>query len=255
MRVTIVITNYNYGRYLQQAVDSVVNQTRRADRIIVIDDGSTDESSAVLDSLPGYVEVVRQENHGVVAARNRILHMTDTSHLAFLDADDLLIPGFLRWHVTAWRVAHGKRLALTYSPIRYVDFDGNVGHFHSTPWNPKRLAQENYIANTAVYLRTALDDVGGYSTAFADIGHEDWDLMLKLADRGWHGRMVPRPTFVYRFSEQGRNAGSLRQRAEVEAAIRRLHPGPYSESRWYRFQRKATNPIQTALRRWDLKRS
>lgn len=252
--VTVVITNYNHGHFLRRAVESALEQTRRPDRILVIDDGSTDASSTVLDGLPSPVEVLRQENRGVVAARNRAIGTVDTSHIAFLDADNWLLPMFLRWHLGAWALPHGRRLALTYSPARNIDPAGQVGHLHSGPWNPRRLAQQNYIDNTAVYLRAALEDVGGYSEAFADLGHEDWDLMLKLADRGWHGRMVPRPTFVYRTADTGRNAASLRHREALEAAIRRAHPAPPPTGRFIPLTGKLTNPIQTAFRRWDLGR-
>ena len=240
--VTVVITSYNHGQYLRQAVESALDQTRRPDRILVIDDGSTDDSQTVLRTLPSSVDVVYQANSGVVAARNRAIDMVSTSHIAFLDADDWLLGIFLRWHLAAWTLPHGRRLALTYSPARNIDPAGNVGHLHSGPWNPRRLSHRNYIANTAVYRRDALEDVGGYSERFATVGHEDWDLMLKLADHGWHGRLVPRPTFVYRSTETGRNAVSLRRSDVVEFEIRRAHGNPYHAGPCHSVHRKLTNP-------------
>ena len=255
LTVTIAITNYNHGRYLRGAVESALVQTHRAIRVVVIDDGSTDDSHAILDALPDTVEVLRQENRGVVEARNRLLETVGTSHVVFLDADNYLLPGFLRWHVAAWQVPHGRRLALTYSPARNIGADGEIGHLHSGPWSPGRLGTQNYIDNTALFLRAALQDVGGYSTAYAGIGHEDWDLMLKLVDHNWNGRMVPRPLFVYRTLARSRNEESLADGGRsVSDAIQRDHPWtavPPVVGRLERLHVKATNPLQTFYRRWD----
>jgi glycosyltransferase involved in cell wall biosynthesis len=251
--VTVVVTNYNHGAYLESAVTSVLNQTHKPQRIIIIDDGSTDDSEKVLAALPKRVEVFRQENQGVVAARNRALSMVDTSYVAFLDADDYMLPMFLRWHLAAWRLPH-RRQALTYSPFRNVGPDGSSGYQHSAPWSRARLAHMNYIANTALFLRRALDEVSGYSDRYAPIGHEDWDLLLKLADHGWHGRMVPRPLFTTRTVRGSRNEQSLSARWVVDEAIHDDHPWtvtPGTPTRLEQLHQKATNPMQTALRRWD----
>ena len=89
--VTAVIACFNYGRYLREAVDSVLAQGAR---VVVVDDGSTDPGThAVLDELA--VEVVRQENRGVCAARNAGLALVDTPYAIVVDADDRLAPGAL----------------------------------------------------------------------------------------------------------------------------------------------------------------
>lgn len=252
--VTVVITNYNYGRFLRQAVESALDQTRPAERVVVIDDGSTDDSPAIINSLPTQVEVIRQENQGVVAARNRALGLVDTTHVAFLDADDWLLPTFLRWHLVAWVVPHSRRLALTYSPCRKIDPAGNVvGHLVSGPWNPRRFALGNYVPNTAVYLRAALEDVGGYSEAFAGIGLEDWDLMLKLVDRHWHGRLVPRPTFVYRPLPTGRNMKSMQEIDAVRVAIRLAHPRIPPVRPLAGLHHRLASLLLRAFRHWDVR--
>ena len=68
--VAIVVTNYNYGRFLAAAIDSALQQTRPAQHVIVVDDGSNDDSLAILDEYPSRVRTVLQENAGVIAARN-----------------------------------------------------------------------------------------------------------------------------------------------------------------------------------------
>ena len=90
IKVSIITPCYNAGPYLRPAVESVLNQTVPAHEMIVVDDGSTDDSASVAESFGGLVKVVRQENQGESVARNRGISMATGTHLLFLDADDLL---------------------------------------------------------------------------------------------------------------------------------------------------------------------
>jgi glycosyltransferase involved in cell wall biosynthesis len=253
LSVTVVITNYNHGEYLRQAVDSVLGQTRPADRVLLIDDGSTDRSSAVLDGLPSSVEVIRQRNSGVVAARNRALNLVSTSHVVFLDADNYLLPQFLRWSLAAWRLPHGSQLGFVYSPARVYTADAS-GYMHTKPWSAAELARQNYVDNTALMVRNALEDVGGYSEAFAELGHEDWNLFLTMAERGWTGRMIPIPLFCYRSKADSRNFESLKHGDAVRAKLTRLHPWmatPELLAPPRVFAGRVLNLMQTLYRSWD----
>ncbi len=94
--ITVVITCFNYGGFLAEAIDSALAQEGGAPRVIVVDDGSTDaESLAALERLPDGVELIRQPNAGLSAARNTGLRAADTPYLIVLDADDRLAPGGL----------------------------------------------------------------------------------------------------------------------------------------------------------------
>ncbi len=252
--VGVVVTNYNHADYLRAAVDSVLAQTRLPERIVVIDDGSFDKSSEVLDALPASVEVVRQDNRGVVAARNRGLDMLDTTYVAFLDADNYLLPDFLRWTALAWDFPHTRRLAVVYTPCRCISPDGTRGYLHARVWDPERLRRQNYIDNMALFSRRALVEVGGYCDTFNRIGLEDWDLLLRLAERGWTGRMVPAPLWCYRQLHGGRNAIAVDHHwAEVNAAIDALHPPDRLRPAppWQRLAAKPLNLAQTVLRSRD----
>ena len=86
--ITAVITNYNYGRFLPEAVDSVLRQGASA---VVVDDGSTEP----VPDLPADVELIRQDNQGVATARNTGLARVQSPYVIVLDADDRLAPGAL----------------------------------------------------------------------------------------------------------------------------------------------------------------
>ena len=87
--VTVVIPVFNGARYLEQAVDSIRSQTLSTPQIIVVDDGSTDETPQVCQKLEPEVLSLRQENKGAAAARNRGIETSNSRFISFLDADDL----------------------------------------------------------------------------------------------------------------------------------------------------------------------
>ncbi len=97
--ISVVIPTYNYAHYLARAVDSVARQHTGFDELIIVDDGSTDETSAVLAAcLRRYpwIQVVRQANGGAASARNHGLRLANGRFVLFLDADDELLPDALR---------------------------------------------------------------------------------------------------------------------------------------------------------------
>lgn len=94
-RVSVIVPTYNYGRFLAETLDSVFRQTVPAHEVIVVDDGSTDDTPAVAARYGERVVYLRQPNRGVAAARNAGVDRATGDWLAFLDADDLWEPDFL----------------------------------------------------------------------------------------------------------------------------------------------------------------
>ena len=104
-RVSVVITTYNYERFVAAAIESVLRQTVRPDEIVVVDDGSTDATAAVVARYAARgVRYIRQANAGPGAARNRGIRETRGDLIAFLDADDRWLPDKL-----ARQLAHLRR--------------------------------------------------------------------------------------------------------------------------------------------------
>ena len=94
--VTVIIPCYNDGKFIIEAVNSILNQTLKADKIIIVDDGSNAETKKVLKKInSNNVEIIYQENLGVCKARNRGVNLATTDYILTLDADDYFEPTFI----------------------------------------------------------------------------------------------------------------------------------------------------------------
>lgn len=91
-KITVAIINYNHGKYLDEAINSAINQTEPANSVLVIDDGSTDDSRAVINSFSSHIRSIFKSNTGQRDSSNLALDMCDTEFVVFLDADDVLLP-------------------------------------------------------------------------------------------------------------------------------------------------------------------
>jgi glycosyltransferase involved in cell wall biosynthesis len=222
--ITAVITSYNYGRYLPEAVESVLGQEGGAPRLVVVDDGSSDpETPTVLAGLPDDAEVVRQENLGVCRARNAGLERVKTPYAVVLDADDRLAPRAL----AAMRepLDAEPKLGFAYGRMRF--FGDWEGELRFPPYDPYVLLYRHTIGLTALTRRGVFDDTGGFDPAFEQF--EDWELWVNALAHGWRGRQVDAVTVEYR-----RHAGSkhTRDRGEYRSAFGRLrekHAALYRE--------------------------
>ena len=120
--VSVVITNHNYGRYVGEAISSVLAQTQAAAEVIVVDDGSTDDSLDVLAAYP-QVKVITQDNQGVAQARTTGISAATQPYIVCLDADDKLAPEFIATLQPAIDADRG--LGIVYSGLTLFDDHGN----------------------------------------------------------------------------------------------------------------------------------
>jgi glycosyltransferase involved in cell wall biosynthesis/GT2 family glycosyltransferase/SAM-dependent methyltransferase len=198
--VSVVITNYNYGRYLPEAIESVLSQSYPRVEVVVVDDGSTDESSRVLESYVGRIRAIRQDNRGVSAARNRGIAETRGELVAFLDADDAWLRDKLLLQVERFRSAG---VGMVCCEMRYVD--GSGGRLGSTSSDLgrdqlRRLALLRGTGvpgagSTAVVRRSLLERVGAFDERLSTSA--DWDFCRRVACSSEIG-IVPEPLVLYR---------------------------------------------------------
>ena len=122
--VSVIIPTFNCGRYVEDAVESILNQTYRRFEIIVVDDGSTDDTGSKLKKYKERVQVVTQENQGSSKARNVGLELSRGEYVAFLDADDRWRPEKLEWQLACFRELGG--VGMVFTDFSAIDPDGDV---------------------------------------------------------------------------------------------------------------------------------
>lgn len=197
--VGVIIPCYQHGIFLDACVASVKAQTLAPVSIIVVDDASGDpetiEALARLDGDPE-VTVLRQErNAGPSAARNRALEQLDTSYFLPIDADDELLPDALE-RMLAQLEAAPEEVGFVYPNWQHI---GNHFDRADVPaFNVWLLMQQNYCGTPALFDRRLFDGTGVAYPEEIVVGHEDWDLILRLAERGVCGVPAEGPTFLYR---------------------------------------------------------
>jgi glycosyltransferase involved in cell wall biosynthesis len=148
--ISVIITSYNYERYVGGAIDSVLAQTRPADEIIVIDDGSTDRSRERLESYGDRVQAIFQQNQGIKAISNTGYRLSTGSIVLYLDADDLLYPRALELVEQAFRPGVAK---VQYD-LDVIDEFGNSAGRRSCNFST-RMDEENTarsFARTGTYV-------------------------------------------------------------------------------------------------------
>jgi glycosyltransferase involved in cell wall biosynthesis len=191
--ITVVIPCFNYGQFLNEALASVRTQVGGPAHLLVVDDGSTEpETLRTLASLPDDVELLRQQNAGLSAARNAGFRAAHTPLLLALDADDMLPAGALQALKRGLRADPSAGFAYGVTSF-FGDWSGDLP---MPGWDPYRLLYRHTIGPTALTRRELFEDVGGYDVLVT--GFEDWEFWLHALARGWHGVRVPEVTFLYR---------------------------------------------------------
>jgi glycosyltransferase involved in cell wall biosynthesis len=193
----VVIPCYNQAHFLGEAIESVLSQTYHHFEIIVVDDGSTDESSEVASRYGEEgVLLIRQQNRGLAGARNRGLEGAKGEYVVFLDADDRLLPGALEAALRCFE-AHPE-CALVAGHSRFIDVDGFI---RAEPRPPQPIGSELFltllerryfvIPGAVMYRRAVIESVGAFDTSLG--AAEDYDLYFRIAKTFpvyWHHEVV-----------------------------------------------------------------
>ena len=184
--VGVIIPNYNNAHYLGSAIQSILNQTFTDYEIIVVDDGSTDNSRDVVSVFGGKVRYIWQENKGLGGARNTGILASNAEFVGLLDADDEWKPDYLEKMMSL--VQNYPEAVVYYSSAQGMDASGKdlpqtFGRTTSSNEIYQNLLRANFIIpSTVVFRRAVIVDVGLFEEKNRDLhGCEDWDLWLRLA--------------------------------------------------------------------------
>lgn len=202
VKISLIIPSYNRGPLIAETIDSALAQTEPFHEIIVVDDGSTDNTVEVLARYGAAIQVIKRARGGVQAARNAGAARATGNFIALCDSDDLLEPGFLQC-AADWFRAHPDYDAFYSNFVTFNDtgvqldkfagaphgyFDGarrEGDYLHDIPGLYGRTVQyQPLFISGAIVSRALFDRIGGFDTRFNDIGGEDWEFTLRAIGAG-----------------------------------------------------------------------
>jgi glycosyltransferase involved in cell wall biosynthesis len=242
MRVSVIIPTYNSGPLVVEAVASVLAQTRPADEIIVVDDGSTDNTAQRLEPVRERIHYVRQANSRVAAARNTGVGLSTGDVIAFLDADDAWHPQKLarQLSVLERRPEIGLLATrVTGLPGPTLPLDGRAEP-RVTDLALQNLLVANVLATSSVLVRrSVLDRAGEFDRQL--FGPEDYDLWLRCAQVSGVA-VLDEPLTAYRdtYGSLGKQADTMRR--GLLAIHAKLEVAGVWKGRWW-LRRKSTAHI------------
>ena len=183
--VSVVIPNYNNGQYLAEAISSAISQTYKNLEIIVIDDGSTDDSNEILESFGSKIRLIKQENRGAASARNQGIRSAKGDYIAFLDSDDIWKPNKIELQVA--KIQSGI-YGFVYCSLQEFFPGGEIGRIHLARYEGscysliKRFPHRAIVVggcSTALIKTSVLGDSILFDETFKGVG-EDLDFFRQL---------------------------------------------------------------------------
>jgi GT2 family glycosyltransferase len=221
-RISFVMPAFNAQDTVREAISSVLRQTHRDFELVVVDDGSTDATGSIAAGFPD-ARVVRQENGGVAAARNRGIEEANGELIAFCDADDVLLPLHLEELVAIFD-RHGGGIATSNC---YWLFPSGIhpsrtrykGRFPRPERQRLAILQQNFVSTMSLFPKRLADELGGFATDLEVA--EDWDFWLRAIYAGHRVALQPKPLSLYRWGTTGLSADPERMDAHARTVLER----------------------------------
>jgi len=239
--VAVIIPCHNYGRYLNKAVESVLNQTLRPQEIVIVDDASDDDTRAIADAFMPYgISVIHGVWRDVSLARNTGAALTRARYLLFLDADDHLPPEYIETCLNVMQ--SDPTLGIVYPDMtffgivnqqdRIMEFDQDV------------FERISFVTSCALLNRQAFDMVGGYRSG---IEHEDWDLFRRILRLSFRAKRADTQVF-YRSHLDSRFRRCMNNPRNNYRIIANLDRQPLTLFTWFSGDAHASDGYFHALR-------
>lgn len=183
MKISVIVPTYQHASSLPRTVESILNQSLQPTEIIVVDDGSTDETQDVLKPYMDSIQYLYQENAGAPVARNKGFDQSTGDYVIFWDADVVGEPEMLEKLSAALETNPEASWA-------YARFSWDGKSFGSKPFSIEALRKENYIHTTSLIKR---EDFSRFDESLKRF--QDWDLWLTMAEQGKAGVYVNKECF------------------------------------------------------------
>ena len=223
--VSIVISCYNRKDFIAETLNSCLCQTFRDFEIVIVDDGSTDNSLSIIKPytmLPN-VTVIRQQNGGPGSARNRGILNAKGKYILILDSDDILRNDHLQLMVDA--MDNREDLIVT-SWLRLLREDGSI---ENAPWarvptSYQDAIRENFCICCSMFSKSASNKINGFDENRVLIGREDWEFWIRLYQSGCQVHVIEDYLLLYRIHGDSLSSGSVTKLQDAEKYLRSKHP-------------------------------
>lgn len=224
-RVSIIIPCFNKAPYVGEAINSALAQSYPNVEVIVVDDGSTDNSLAVIkDYLNKGIKLIQQKNQGVCVARNNAISQSAGEYIVPLDADDILSPVYVQRCIDWFEANPNTKLVYT-----QCDYFGNrKGSVAIPPYCWDILLWYSIIPATSMFRRIDYDNTCGYNPNMI-FALEDWDFYLSLLGPTDVVHLIEEPLLHYRIINSARNNNINSNKEAIFKQIYNNHPGLYAQ--------------------------
>lgn len=225
-KISVIVPSYNVQDYLSDALDSVLAQTYGNWECIIVDDGSTDGTSAVAEEYcrkdPRF-KLVQEPNKGLPGARNTGLANASGEFILPLDADDRISPEYMELAMDEF--SRNPETKLVYCKASL--FGAQQGEWHLPEYDYERFITVNCIFCTCFYRRSDAIEIGGYDEDLR-MGYEDWDFLLRLLKPQDKVVRLKKILFHYRKHQNGSAINvAVRNEKELLKQIARKNPHIY----------------------------
>lgn len=196
-KVTVYMPNYNYGKYIKEAIDSVINQTYSNWELFIIDDGSTDNSLEIINEYKHHskIKIIKQKNKGLNTTNNIAIRLSNSEYITRLDPDDYFDENFLL--VLSKSLDKNQNYGLVYPDYYIVDKNKNIQniHIHSKINSSNSLKDSPAHGACTMFRKNILVNIGSYDEVFKC--QDGYDIWLKFI-RKYNPLNINLPLFYYR---------------------------------------------------------
>ena len=197
--VSIIIPCYNDAQYIEQAVQSALNQTYHNKEVIVVDDGSNAETKAVLKQIePTITRLITQENQGQSTARNVGINAAKGDFILVLDSDDYFEPSFCEEAVAIFSTDASIKIVTCQATLLFSDNKKKL--YIPNGGDIKNFMYGNCALGTSMFKKEDWLKCGGYDESMRS-GFEDWEFFIRLLKSGGTAFVIQKPFYTYRKRE------------------------------------------------------